>query len=118
RDLRAPDHEARPELDAAGDLAASRGARVGGPRRHQARGQIQVPLLQSPAAAPHRRALAPQEPGGSALRITLTSVVVDDPQKSLEFYTQRLGFVKQRACSRTCCPPPRSCWRYCRQLLA
>ena len=30
------------------------------------------------------------------MRITLTSVLVDDQQKALEFYTQRLGFVKKR----------------------
>ena len=31
------------------------------------------------------------------MRITVTSVLVDDQQKALEFYTQRLGFVKKRA---------------------
>ena len=30
------------------------------------------------------------------MRITVTSVLVDDQQKALEFYTQRLGFVKKR----------------------
>jgi catechol 2,3-dioxygenase-like lactoylglutathione lyase family enzyme len=30
------------------------------------------------------------------MRITLTSVLVDDQQKALEFYTQRLGFVQKR----------------------
>ena len=30
------------------------------------------------------------------MRITLTSVLVDDQQKALEFYTQRLGFVPKR----------------------
>src|ERR671926_1011752 len=30
------------------------------------------------------------------MRITVTSVLVDDQQKALDFYTQRLGFVKKR----------------------
>jgi catechol 2,3-dioxygenase-like lactoylglutathione lyase family enzyme len=30
------------------------------------------------------------------MKITVTSVLVDDQQKALEFYTQRLGFVKKR----------------------
>jgi catechol 2,3-dioxygenase-like lactoylglutathione lyase family enzyme len=30
------------------------------------------------------------------MRITVTSVLVDDQQKALEFYTQRLGFVMKR----------------------
>src|SRR5919205_2667665 len=29
------------------------------------------------------------------MRITVTSVLVDDQQKALDFYTQRLGFVKK-----------------------
>jgi len=30
------------------------------------------------------------------MRITVTSVLVDDQQKALEFYTERLGFAKKR----------------------
>lgn len=30
------------------------------------------------------------------MKITVTSVLVDDQQKALEFYTQQLGFVKKR----------------------
>ena len=30
------------------------------------------------------------------MKITITSVLVDDQQKALEFYTQRLGFVTKR----------------------
>ena len=37
-----------------------------------------------------------QERGGNGMRISVTSVLVDDQQKALDFYTKRLGFVKKR----------------------
>src|SRR5829696_371284 len=40
------------------------------------------------------RAFAPTNPGGT-MRIQLTSVLVDDQEKALRFYTEVLGFVKK-----------------------
>ena len=42
-----------------------------------------------------RRAMADQSQGEEAMRINLTSVLVDDQDKALRFYTDVLGFVKK-----------------------
>src|SRR5690606_9387961 len=96
RDLRPARHEARPELLAPGDLTAPHGARGGRPGPHPAAGPLQVPPPRHHSAARDHRALA-HAPRGTTLmiRINVTSVLVDDQAKALEFYTKKLGFVKK-----------------------
>src|SRR4029079_9897294 len=43
----------------------------------------------------HRRALAGQPTKGSRMKIVITSVLVDDQDKALRFYTDILGFKKK-----------------------
>ena len=79
----------------AGHLAAPRRARGRRPPRDRALGPIQVPLPRHRAAARDRRALAAAAEGDRPMRINVTSVLVDDQDKALAFYTDVLGFVKK-----------------------
>ena len=56
--------------------------------------QIAVPLL--PARNPQKVPQPRNERAQAVLKIQLTSVLVDDQQKALKFYTEILGFVKKR----------------------
>src|SRR5262249_10521545 len=95
RALRAPGDEARARLHAAGDLAAPGRPRVGWPGLDAARGPVQVPPPRHRAAEGDHRALAHQGVRGRPMRIYVTSVLVDDQDKALAFYTEVLGFVKK-----------------------
>ena len=56
-------------------------------------GSVHVPVDATPRSAGfYRRALAPN---GGLMRINLTSVLVDDQDKALRFYTKVLGFSKK-----------------------
>src|SRR5215216_2719596 len=95
RDLLAARCEARAELVAAGDLPAPRRARVGGAGEDEEAGQVQVPPSRHRAARDHRRAVATEAGKEQPMRIYVTSVLVDDQEKALRFYTDVLGFVKK-----------------------
>ena len=66
-----------------------------GPGHHPAAGPLQVPPPRHRPARPDRRAVAHRPTGGDVVRINLTSVLVDDQDKALRFYTEVLGFVKK-----------------------
>jgi DNA-binding transcriptional ArsR family regulator len=58
----------------------------------ETRRAVQVPSRQHTAARAGRRAVAT---AGGPMRINLASVMVDDQEKALHFYTEVLGFVKK-----------------------
>src|SRR4051794_19937264 len=89
--LRAARGEARARLEPSGDLPAPRRAGGRGARPSVARGPLQAALDRPATARAHGAALASTEKG-PAMRIHLTSVLVDDQDKALRFYTQVLGF--------------------------
>src|SRR4029453_756534 len=85
--------QARAELVAAGDLPAPRRPGVGGAGEDEEAGQVQVPPSRHRAAPDHRRAVAATPRKERSMRIYITSVLVDDQDKALRFYTDVLGFV-------------------------
>jgi hypothetical protein len=91
----APLNEDRPEprsspADAPGHLAAPGGPRDRWFGEQPAREPVQVPLSRYQTAPEHHRALAGRTSKGETMRITLTSVLVDDQSKALRFYTDVL----------------------------
>jgi hypothetical protein len=96
--VRPIDDEARLEPHASSDLTAPRRAGRGWADHDPARGQIQVPSPGHRPAEDHRGALVDQESGAQrsrTVRLVVTSVLVDDQDKALRFYTDVLGFVKK-----------------------
>ena len=86
--------QARARLDPAGDLPAPRRARGRRAGHAPARGPLQVPPPRHRRRCEHdRRALADvaAKTKETTMRITVTSVFVDDQAKALRFYTDVLG---------------------------
>src|SRR4029453_9591990 len=87
--------QARTGLVATGDLPAPRRPGVGGPAQDQEGRPVQVPPPPHPPARDDPRAVATNPREGRHMRIYVTSVLVDDQEKALRFYTDALGFVKK-----------------------
>src|SRR4029453_2643092 len=82
-------------LVAPGDLSAPRRARAGGADQKRAQRPVQVPRDRHDATRTHRRSVAAERHKEGRMRIKLTSVLVDDQDKALHFYTHVLGFQKK-----------------------
>src|SRR6185503_21332499 len=76
-------------------LPAPGGARGCRPREIAEGGPLQVSRHRHGTARAARGPLARARPNGGKMRINLTSVLVDDQEKALQFYTDVLGFVKK-----------------------
>src|SRR5215218_8167896 len=87
--------QARAGLVATGDLPAPGRPGVGGPGQDQEGGQVQVPPPRHHPARDDPGAVAAQPRKEQEMRIYLTSVLVDDQEKALRFYTDVLGFVQK-----------------------
>src|SRR5215211_5926849 len=87
--------QARAGLVAAGDLPAPRRPGVGRPGEDEEGWQVQVPPSRHHAARDAHRAVATHPRKGRQMRIYVTSVLVDDQEKALRFYTDVLGFQKK-----------------------
>src|SRR5262245_14092178 len=95
RDLRAPRYQASAWLFSPGDLAAPRRARAGWAAQERTPGSVQVPRDRYPATRTNRGQMAADRTRGGRMRIKLTSVLVDDQEKALRFYTDILGFERK-----------------------
>src|SRR6516225_3647853 len=96
--MRPAGDEAQPGPDPSGDLAAPRRIGIGGPDNDPAGWKIQVSLPGHGPAEGHCRTMVEEARGaqrGGPMRIVVTSVLVDDQDKALRFYTDVLGFVKK-----------------------
>src|SRR4051812_8277547 len=87
------DQPARRRLEPPGRLPAPRRARGRGAGHPAPGGPVHVPAPAHHTAAGHHRSLARRPPGGPLVKIAMTSVLVDDQEKALRFYTDVLGFV-------------------------
>src|SRR5262245_36239479 len=95
RDLLPARHQASARLVPPGHLPAPRRSRGRGLDQERAPGAVQVPRARHHAARANRRQVAPNRTRGGRMRINLTSVLVDDQDKALRFYTDVLGFEKK-----------------------